>query len=203
MSYSGKRATVSPWITQSGLQLPNKESVASLNFSKLLHSNLVSPELLPLLGFYSHESCKSQLPLNSSWGLNLFMDPHLLWGEPTGSSPTPAYPVQSPQAEKFYMEATMGSDPKMKPLRVCLQASECCFAACWAVLQGQHIRTHPIISHSPCWGWPGPSPQRMKWSLSWVMCNVHNSVLFSPFKMPTSVFTKSLGATVHPVVDGA
>lgn len=93
----------------------------------------------------------------------------------------------------------MGSDPKMKPLRVCLQASECCFAACWAVLQDQHIKTHPRISDSPCWGWPGPFPQGMKWSLSWVMCDVHYSVPFSPFKMPTFVFTKSPGATVHPV----
>lgn len=31
------------------------------------------------------------------------------------------------------------------------------------------------------------------------MCGVHSSVPFSPFKMPTFVFTKSLGATVHPV----
>lgn len=26
------------------------------------------------------EPCKSQLPLNSSWGPNLFMNPHLIWG---------------------------------------------------------------------------------------------------------------------------
>lgn len=89
----------------------------------------------------------------------------------------------------------MGSDPKMKPLRVCLQAGEWCFAACWAVLQDQHIKTHPRISDSPCC----EENVGMKWFLSWVMCGVHNSVPFSPFKMPTSVFTKSLGATVPPV----
>lgn len=31
------------------------------------------------------------------------------------------------------------------------------------------------------------------------MCGVHISVPFSPVKMPSLVFTKSLGATVHPV----
>lgn len=93
----------------------------------------------------------------------------------------------------------MGSDPKMKPLRVCLQAGECCSAACWAVLQGQHIKTQPRISESPCWGWPGLSPWGMKGFLSWVMCGVHSSVPFSPLKMPSFVFTKSRGATVHPV----
>lgn len=111
-------------------------------------------------------------------------------GESSGSSPAPAYSVQSPQVEKCYMEATLGSDPKMKPLRVCLQAGGCCSAACWAVLQGQHIKTQPRISVSVL---------GMRWFLSWVMCGVHSSVPFSPFKMPTFVFTKSLGATVHPV----
>lgn len=39
----------------------------------------------------------------------------------------------------------------------------------------------------------------MKGFLSWVMCGVHSSVPFSPFKMPTFVFTNSLGATARPV----
>lgn len=171
MSYSGKRTTISPKTTWSGLQLPNKELIPSLNFYKLPYSNLVSPWLLPLLGFCSRGhiwALQESVATKQLLRAKLIHGPTPCLGKSSGSSPPPAYSVQSPQVEKCYMEATMGSDPKMKPLRVCLQAGRCCSAACWAVLQGQHIKTQPRISESPCWGWLGLSPQGMKWFLSWL-----------------------------------
>lgn len=70
------------------------------------------------------------------------------------------------------MEATTGSDPKLKPLRVCLQAGECCFAACWAVLQGQHIKTHPRVSDSVLgMAWVIPSGAEVIFELGYVWCS--------------------------------
>lgn len=137
------------------------------------------------------EPCQSQLPLNSSWGPNLFMDPHLVWGNLLALVQLQHILYNPHKLRNFTWKPLWAVTPEWNLSGfVCRQVSVVLLPA------GLSCRVstskHSPESQTLCWGWPGSSPQGLKWFLSWVMCGVHNSVPFSPFKMPTFMLPKSL-----------
>lgn len=144
------------------------------------------------------EPCKSQLPLNSSWGPNLFMDPHLIWGHLLAPIQLQHILYNPHNLRNFTWKPLWAVTPKWNLSGfVCRQVSVVLLPARLScrVSTSKHIPE----SQTLCVGDGLGCPHR-GWSDFWAgLCCVHNSVPFSPFKMPTFIFTKSLGATVRPV----
>lgn len=72
----------------------------------------------------------------------------------------------------------------------------CCLLGCPAGSAHQNTAQNLRVSVLGT-AWAVPTGDEVIFEL--VMCGVHSSVPFSPFKMPSFVFTWSLGATVRPV----